>query len=82
MPTSAGGVSEGWHERVGIAGAGTYRGMFVEVEPDASRSGWHIWLSWRDPRLGVSDGWDIWADERDDVEEWLGPANLAVVWIN
>lgn len=76
------GPQDSWYQRVGTAGAGPHRGMFVEVEQDESRTGWHIWLSAADPRLGPSGVWDIWADTLDDVEEWLGPAHLDVRWID
>lgn len=71
-----------WQQRIGLARAGSHQGMFVEVEQDASSTGWHIWLSSRDPRLGPSRGWDCWADALEDVEEWIGPAGLDVGWID
>lgn len=76
------GQQDSWYQRVGTVGAGPHRGMFVEVEQDESRTGWHIWLSAADPRLGPSGVWDIWADTLDDVEEWLSPAHLDVRWID
>lgn len=68
--------------RVGKALGGQYRGMYVTVDEDPSRTGWHVWLHRSDPRLGPTDGWDIWADEVEDVLEWLSPDQLDVEWID
>jgi hypothetical protein len=69
------------YDRVGKVTTGEHEGMFVLVEADESGTGWHIWLLSEDPRVGPSSGWDIWADELEDVDEWLGPENLNVEWI-
>lgn len=55
-------------------------GTYVEVEQDVSRSGWHIWLTQRDPRDGPSEGSDMWADTQEDLRAWLGADELDVEW--
>jgi hypothetical protein len=56
--------------------------MFVQIERDADRGGWHIWVLSKDPRVELSDGWDIWVEEPAQVIEWLGASELDVEWID
>lgn len=67
--------------RLGIARSGEHRGWYIEVERDPSWTGWHIWVSREDPRLGPSKTWDIWADDEEQVRDWLGVDEMSVEWI-
>ena len=53
--------------------------MFVQVEPHAP-AGFHIWLSERHPGDGRGEGWDIWADSAEDVDEWFAGELSSVTW--
>lgn len=64
---------------VGRVTSGPHRGMFVQVERDASGTGWHIWLLERWPP--PAEGFDIWADDQAQLDAWLGPDHLAVDWL-
>lgn len=73
-----------WEGRLGLTRRdhpGVPPGMYVEVERDVSLSGWHIWLTQRDPRDGPSEGWDVWAETEEHLQEWLGPDVLDVEWL-
>lgn len=59
-----------------------YQGLYVTIEEDRSRTGWHIFLHHSDPRIGRPDLWDIWADSTSHVFEWIGPSQLDVEWID
>lgn len=67
--------------RIGRVGRGEHRGMYVQVEADERTSAWHLWLLSRNPELGPSEGWDIWADTWEDVLGWLSPSELDVTWL-
>ncbi len=56
--------------------------MYVTIDEDPSGAGWHIWLLPEHPQNAPSGGWDIWADETEDVLEWLAPDQLDVEWID
>ncbi len=67
--------------RVGKVRRGPHSEMYVQVEQDETKYGWHIWLMAAHPAQGPSDGWDIWADTWDQVLEWLDRENLDVQWL-
>jgi hypothetical protein len=69
----------GWR-RIGRLTSGPYTEMYVQVERD--RGGFHIWLSRAHPSEGPSEGWDIWADERDDVDAWFSSDLRSVEWLD
>lgn len=56
--------------------SGPYAGRTVEIELDASGTGWHIYLRRRTPEADGKDLWDIWVDTADDMEEWLNDPDL------
>jgi hypothetical protein len=64
---------------VGVIEGGQYGGMYVEVEQ--AKHGFHIWLLTRHPHAGLSEGWDIWADAEDDVDEWFAADLGGVRWL-
>ncbi len=55
--------------------------MFVKVEQDSSGTGFHIWLLERHPDDGPSQGWDIWADSAEHVDEWFVGELKSVQWL-
>lgn len=65
---------------VGQVVGGSHLGMFVKVEEDPSGTGFHIWLLERHPDEGPSQGWDIWADNADDVDDWFAGELADVQW--
>ena len=67
--------------RVGRIEAGRHSGMYVQVEEDESRAGFHIWLLEGHPDEGPSKGWDIWADSHAEVEEWFIRELQQVDWL-
>lgn len=63
----------GWVRR------GPQSGWRAIIQPDPSNTGWHIFLL--QPTAQVGDGrqgYDIWADSREDLLNWLGPSELDV----
>lgn len=64
---------------VGLVKGGQYDGMYVEVE--RATDGFHIWLLTRHPDTGPSEGWDIWADTEDDVDEWFASDLAGIRWL-
>lgn len=66
--------------RVGRVLGGSNAGRFVKVDQDSSGTGFHIWLSERHPDEGPSQGWDIWADNAEDVDEWFAGELATVQW--
>ena len=67
-------------DRVGVIQVGEHSGRFVSL--DADRGGWHIFLTVADPRTGPSEGWDIWADDEVQVDEWFAGDFSSVVWLD
>ena len=59
---------------------GPHQGRWVYIERDATADGWHIWVLQH--RFGdePNDGFDIWADDEAQVEQWLGDPEFQVSW--
>lgn len=68
--------------RIGRSRSGEHSGEFIGVYAHQGAYGWHIAIQQHDPRLGPSEGWDMWADTWEDVETWVGPDNLDVEWFD
>lgn len=66
--------------RHGQLTAGPNTGRWVYIEPDASASGWHIWVLQYRYGEQPNDGFDIWADDEDQVEQWLTDPDFQVSW--
>jgi hypothetical protein len=56
--------------------------MYVLIERDDTDSGWHIWVLQEWPGKLPNDGYDIWADDDDQVEEWLADPGFSVNWLD
>ncbi len=66
---------------VGRLLTGPHSGSYVLIERDENRSGFHIWVLERWPGSPDNDGWDIWADDQEQVREWLDDDAFQVEWL-
>ena len=67
--------------QVGIFEAGEYRGKYVLVEHDHTKAGWHIWILEKWPGTLPNDGWDIWADDEEQLADWFEQPDFRVRWL-
>ncbi|MEX5713625.1 hypothetical protein AB1484_36885 [Parafrankia sp. FMc6] len=68
--------------RTGVAGrvvAGEYGGRYIYIEKDRTGAGWHIYVS-ENPPGDPGEGWDIWAENERQIEEWFQDLEIAVEW--
>jgi hypothetical protein len=71
-----------WREgRVGQIRHGQYAGWYLEVVRDRTRTGWSIYLTKEYPGT-VGEGYDIWADDEDQVDVWLRDPDFEVAWLS
>ena len=62
------------------SGPGSMRAATCRWRRTPQGAGFHIWLLQDHPDTGPSDGWDLWAEDASQVDEWFDGELASITW--